>query len=56
MINVGGEKVYPAEVESCILALQGVEDVIVFGITSNITGMAVAAEVKLSTQETLSEF
>ena len=56
LINVGGEKVYPAEVESCILALQGVEDVIVFGITSNITGMAVAAEVKLNTQETLPEF
>ncbi|MDP5032082.1 fatty acid--CoA ligase family protein [Paraglaciecola sp.] len=56
IINVGGEKVYPAEVESAILQLDGVEDVVVVGIRHPITGMTVSADVKITTQESLSEF
>lgn len=56
IINVGGEKVYPAEVESVIQLMEGVEDVAVSGERNPITGQLVKARVKLSTGETVGEF
>lgn len=56
IINVGGEKVYPAEVESLLLQLSGVEDVVVTGEKNPVTGNIVVAKVKLSTDETVSQF
>jgi acyl-CoA synthetase (AMP-forming)/AMP-acid ligase II len=56
LINVGGEKVYPAEVESVLQTLEGVEDVAVNAEPNPITGQMVKARVKLSTQETASDF
>lgn len=56
MINVGGEKVYPAEVESVIQLMDGVEDVAVMSESNAITGQIVVAKVKLSTDETLKDF
>lgn len=56
MINVGGEKVYPAEVESVIHLMDGVEDVTVSAERNPITGQIVKAKVKLNTDETLAEF
>ena len=56
VINVGGEKVYPAEIESIVLQLDGVEDVAVHGRPHPITGMTVAADIKITTSESLSEF
>jgi long-chain acyl-CoA synthetase len=56
LINVGGEKVYPAEVESVLQLMEGVEDVAVRGEPNPITGQIVAARVKLSTSESLGEF
>lgn len=56
VINVGGEKVYPAEVESVLLKMDGVEDVAVYSLKHPITGMTVAAEIKITTGESLSEF
>src|SRR6266513_285508 len=56
IINVGGEKVYPAEVESVLQAMEGVADVTVSAEVHPITGQIVMARVRLSTAETLPEF
>ncbi len=52
IINVGGLKVFPAEVESVLLEMDNVEDVVVFGEDNPITGKMVAAKFKLNTSET----
>ena len=56
IINVGGEKVYPAEVESVLHLMEGVEEVVVGGEANVLTGQLVRAIVKLSTGETVEEF
>ncbi len=56
IINVGGEKVYPAEVENTLLVMEGVEDVSVDAEPNAITGQAVRAHVKLSNGESVAEF
>jgi len=56
IINVGGEKVWPAEIEEVIQMMPGVEDVAVCGVKSPITGQMVQASVKLNNDETLSDF
>lgn len=45
MINVGGEKVLPGEVEAVLREIEGVMDCRVFGEPNAILGQAVAAEV-----------
>lgn len=47
IINVGGQKVYPAEVESVLLQMDNVKDVVVFGEKNPITGQIVVARVNL---------
>lgn len=47
IINVGGEKVLPAEIESVILELDFIEDCIVKSEKNSITGQIVCAEVVL---------
>lgn len=56
LINVGGLKVFPAEVESVLLAMDGVEDAAVSGEKSELTGNIVKVRVKLSTNESVAEF
>lgn len=45
MINVGGEKVMPSEVESVLLEIDKVKDVVVRGGTNAITGNMVEADI-----------
>jgi acyl-CoA synthetase (AMP-forming)/AMP-acid ligase II len=56
LINVGGEKVYPAEVESVLQLMEGVVDVVVHGERHPITGNIVVARVQLEKPEELSAF
>ncbi len=56
LINVGGAKVFPAEVENVLQQMDGVEDVAVTGERNAITGHMIKARVKLTTSETLPEF
>jgi len=49
-INVGGEKVFPQEVESVILSMESVLDVIVYGEKHPFTGSIVCAKVYLDDQ------
>jgi acyl-CoA synthetase (AMP-forming)/AMP-acid ligase II len=56
IINVGGEKVYPAEVESVLLQMDGVKEAAVSGAPNPITGQMVQARVRLSTEEDLAQF
>jgi long-chain acyl-CoA synthetase len=45
LINVGGEKVYPQEVENVIMEIEGVSDVLVYGVNNPFTGKVVCAKV-----------
>jgi acyl-CoA synthetase (AMP-forming)/AMP-acid ligase II len=56
IINVGGEKVYPAEVESVLQLMKGVEDVLVSAESNPITGQIVKARVKLTGNENITQF
>jgi acyl-coenzyme A synthetase/AMP-(fatty) acid ligase len=56
IINVGGAKVFPAEIESILLDMENVEDVVVFSGVHTITGNIVCAKFKLQTKEPKREF
>ena len=47
MINVGGEKVTPSEVESTLLEMPEIADCLVYAESNAITGQIVAAEIVL---------
>ena len=53
LINVGGQKVYPTEVENVILEMENIQDVAVFGEKHALLGQIVVAKVVLDTRETL---
>lgn len=56
LINIGGEKVFPSEIEDVLCQMEGVVDAIVSGEPHSILGNVVVAKVRLSTQESLPEF
>jgi acyl-CoA synthetase (AMP-forming)/AMP-acid ligase II len=47
IINVGGEKVYPQEVENVIKDIENIFDVLVFGESNPLVGTIVCARIKL---------
>lgn len=56
IINVGGNKVYPAEVESTLLEMPGVVDASVSKAPHPLTGNVVTATVRLEGDESKSDF
>lgn len=56
IINVGGSKVYPAEVESVLLDMPNVSDAAVRGDKHPITGQIVTAVIKLQSPESPQDF
>ena len=55
IINVGGEKVYPAEVESVIQELDFVSDVEIYAEKNPILGNIVCAKVKIDNQSDIDD-
>jgi acyl-CoA synthetase (AMP-forming)/AMP-acid ligase II len=51
LINVGGQKVYPAEIETVLLQADNVSDVTVFGVPHPIMGHTIQARVTLAEPE-----
>ena len=51
MINVGGQKVFPAEVESVLMRADNVKDALVFGARHPLMGSVVHAEIVLHLPE-----
>lgn len=56
LINVGGQKVYPAEVENILLQMDNVQEVAVFGKAHPMMGQMVVARFNLKTPEPLADF
>lgn len=56
IINVGGQKVYPAEVEGVIEEMPGVSDAAVYGERNPITGQIVCVNVSLHADEAPADF
>ena len=56
LINVGGQKVYPIEVESAFLEMDGVLDIRIYGADNPIMGKVVEAEVKVSEENNNRDF
>jgi acyl-CoA synthetase (AMP-forming)/AMP-acid ligase II len=55
MINVGGEKVFPQEVENVILEMAEITDVLVYGSSNPLTGKIVCAKISYTGDEAKSE-
>lgn len=56
LINVGGEKVYPTEIENVINEMNNVAEVMVYGEKNPITGKIIVAKVRLSEEEDKKQF
>jgi len=55
MINVGGEKVFPSEVEDMMLAYPKIKDLVVVGIPDDLKGEAPKAFIQLKDDDTATE-
>lgn len=53
IINVGGEKVYPTEIENFIQELDNIQDVVAFGESNALLGQVIAVDVVLKEDEEL---
>jgi acyl-CoA synthetase (AMP-forming)/AMP-acid ligase II len=56
LVNVGGQKVFPAEVENVLMTMDNVRDVSVFGEPNPLVGKVLAAVVNLIEPEPLDAF
>lgn len=55
LINVGGYKINPGEVENLILSIEGVRQVLVYGKSNSVLGNVLCADVQLEEGVTLTE-
>jgi long-chain acyl-CoA synthetase len=55
MINVGGEKVFPSEVEDMMLSHSKIKDLVIVGIPDDVKGEAPKAFIQLQEDETATE-
>ncbi|NUZ08189.1 class I adenylate-forming enzyme family protein [Piscinibacter koreensis] len=55
LINVGGQKVYPAEIEEVIMDLPNVVDVAVFGESNALLGQIIVARIALAEPEPIEQ-
>ncbi|MBN1252555.1 MAG: long-chain fatty acid--CoA ligase [Bacteroidales bacterium] len=55
IINVGGQKVFPAEVESVLMQIDNINEASVYGTTNPIMGNVVAAKLILEKEEPLNK-
>jgi acyl-CoA synthetase (AMP-forming)/AMP-acid ligase II len=56
LINVGGEKVYPNEVEGVLLRFDRVKDARVYGEDNPLMGKVVIAEISVAPEDRTKEF
>ena len=56
VINVGGQKVNPSEIEAILIELKGVHSVRVYGIKNPITGSSIACEIVSSECKSVSSW
>lgn len=56
IINVGGEKVFPAEVENVLQEIDNIQEVTIFGQKNPIVGNIVCAKIRLKDDEDHNEF
>jgi acyl-CoA synthetase (AMP-forming)/AMP-acid ligase II len=56
IVNVGGQKVFPSEVEATLMEMSNVEDAVVRGEPNPLMGMIVAASIRLAAPEDLAAF
>lgn len=56
LINVGGQKVYPVEVESVLLEAEGVLDVRVYGVDNPIMGKVLESEIQVNDENNNRDF
>ena len=54
IINVGGQKVYPSEIEDIVLTVPNISDVAVYGESNPLLGQIVVAKITLLEPEALS--
>ncbi|CAN2039945.1 Long-chain fatty acid--CoA ligase [Candidatus Magnetomoraceae bacterium gMMP-15] len=55
IINVGGQKVYPTEVESVLLEIEDVEDTVVYGESHPLMGNVVVADIRVNSMDNRKE-
>jgi len=55
IINVGGQKVFPAEVESVLMQIENINEASVYGTSNPIMGNVVAAKIIIENEEPLSK-
>ena len=55
LINVGGYKVNPGEIENVLLSIKGIQNALVYGKANSVLGNILCADIKLENRDSISE-